>query len=35
MRDISKDEQILFVPHNCLITLDEVQKTPITRKLVE
>jgi hypothetical protein len=35
MRHISKDEQILFVPHKCLITADDVQKTPITRKLVE
>jgi hypothetical protein len=35
-RDIAKDEQILFVPHKCLITIDDVaQKTPFTRKLVE
>jgi hypothetical protein len=35
-RDIAEDEQILIVPHQCLITIEDVaQKTPFTRKLVE
>jgi hypothetical protein len=34
-KDISQGEQVLFIPHQSLISVDMAQKTPLGRKLTE